>query len=391
MLSLSHIFGRKWNHKAKTRATTRLNPETLEERCTPTAWTWSVNTTADNNNCTVDKTNHTGAGSLRGCINAMNANAQAGDSNTIVWSQQQPPIGNTLTLTSSLPDISKNCTIDGPGAAVFTIKGGGQWQIFSVDNGVTATIEKLTLDGGNYVRGGDVASFGTTTLSQMIIQNGNGSTGGGGVYVATGGTAYVNDTKISNNQAVSFGGGVYNAGTLEFTGNSTCTLSNDKVTASAGSGGGLYIPAGALTIVACPLNIKNCSAPSAAGASGTGGGVYIVGDNVKKVYGTFQVNPGGTVYFNGDSATDGGGLYNLYGTVSLLNCTFASCSASDDGGGMYLGTGGSATFNNVTVDNTCSAGDLGAGVGFESKVGLPNGWTGLTDNKDPGGTPVQVN
>jgi hypothetical protein len=63
------------------------------------------------------------------------------------------------------------------------------------------------------------------------------------------------------------------------------------------------------------------------------------------------------------------------------------------GGAMYLVGGGgsssSTTFNNPTVDSYCFADVKGPGVLYESGASFPNGFNGLTDEVDQGGTPVQ--
>jgi len=57
----------------------------------------------------------------------------------------------SIALSSGL-EISSNVTIAGPGAALLTVSGGGaasDFSVFTVDSGVTATISRLTIAGGN--------------------------------------------------------------------------------------------------------------------------------------------------------------------------------------------------------------------------------------------------
>src|SRR5689334_12815871 len=65
---------------------------------------------------TVTNTNDNGAGSLRDAINAA---AYEGD--TINFA---PGVSGTITLTGGQLTITKNLTINGPGANVLTISGG---------------------------------------------------------------------------------------------------------------------------------------------------------------------------------------------------------------------------------------------------------------------------
>ena len=46
---------------------------------------------------------------------------------------------------------------------------------------------------------------------------------------------------------------------------------------------------------------------------------------------------------SGGNATNGGGLANFGGLVTLTDCTVSDNSASNYGGGVYLNNGGTAT------------------------------------------------
>ena len=74
----------------------------------------------------------------RGAVSA----AAAGD--TIAFSVACSPI----TLTGGPIDLTKNLTIDGPGANTLAVSGNGNSQVFDVNTGVTVSISGLTIEDG---------------------------------------------------------------------------------------------------------------------------------------------------------------------------------------------------------------------------------------------------
>jgi hypothetical protein len=236
--------------------------EGLEDRCLPA----TVTTLADNV-----------AGSLRAAI----ANTPAGG--TVDF---QPGLSGTITLTIGNLPINKNLFINGPGAGIIAVSGGGNFQIFNIASGITVTISQLTITSGSSGNingvpnslGGAIFNAGTLSLLNSIVSNSianvtfasNGF--GGGIY-NTGGMTLVNDL-IANNTADpgsgsggGFGGGIYSAGSFGVGGMTliNCTLTGN----TAGLGGGIASDNGPLTLV--NSTISGNSAPT----GGTGGGVAI--------------------------------------------------------------------------------------------------------------------
>ena len=82
-----------------------------------------------------------GGGSLRQAI--IEANLRPGD-DTIVF---QTGLTGTIQLNSALPTLSTNIAIVGPGASVLTVRRntGGDYRLFTINSGVTASISGLTL------------------------------------------------------------------------------------------------------------------------------------------------------------------------------------------------------------------------------------------------------
>ena len=147
-------------------------PEGLEDRVLLAATIYTVNAITD-----------TGAGSgttgdLRYCINQANANPNK-DGNLIQFA-----VTGTIALDSALPELSNTAgliDIEGPGAANLTVarstaKGTPAFRIFTIDAGVRATLDSLTITGGHVeVNGGGIYNQGDLTItSSTISANGAG-------------------------------------------------------------------------------------------------------------------------------------------------------------------------------------------------------------------------
>ena len=104
------------------------------------------------------------------------------------------------------------------------------------------------------------------------------------------------------------------------------------------------------------------------------------------------------VAINGNlSASDGGGVFNSAGTLTLNNINIGSNHATTYGGGMYLAQAGPSTtnFNRVTVSGNTVGSDVlpfdGPGVYWQGDAKVnPNPPTRpeLIDEDDPGLGPV---
>ena len=122
--------------------------------------TFTVTTTADS-----------GAGSLRQAITDANLTA---DDDTIVFSLPNP---STITLASSLPQITKPLTISGPGESHLTIDAGGTNRVFFINAGNTV-ITDLTLTGSTSTDSNYGALIhntkATSTIRNVTITNNSG-------------------------------------------------------------------------------------------------------------------------------------------------------------------------------------------------------------------------
>ncbi len=300
-------------------------------------------------------------------------------------------------------------TIDGSGANLLAISGGGRDRIFFVEGGVTATLSGLTITHGYSAYGGGVwndgtASFtgctisgnsatyggglsntGTAILTGCTISGNSAYYNGGGVYDNGGGTATLTGCNISGNSAES-GGGVENDSAVILTG---CTISGN----SAEAGGGLSnYEGGTATLTGCTISgnsaefgsggVANYSAATLTKCTISGnqgsaaGGVY----NSKQCTATLT-----ECTISGNSAEYAGGLGN-YGDVTVSGCTISGNSAS---GGNTSDSGGVANSGTATLTDTIVAGnydgDLGGNkaasgsfnlIGTGGSDGLTNGVNG---------------
>jgi hypothetical protein len=239
---------------------------------------------------TVTNTNDNGPGSLRQAI----TDATPGD--TIKFS-----ITGLITLTSGQLVIDRNLKIVGPGASHLSISGNHASGVFTLNSGITATLDGLTIkDGGGSPFGFGIANYGTANVNNCIISaneegifnsgniGGNAGAGAdvtltvsnstifgnsrgiltyagtvnvtyssisnneseGGIENLFNGTVNVTSSIISGNSATAYGGGIKNGGTLTVT-NSTITantvLTQDDGGECNGSGSGIF-NAGTLTL-----------------------------------------------------------------------------------------------------------------------------------------------
>ena len=153
------------------------------------------------------------------------------------------------------------------------------------------------------------------------------------------------------------------------------------------------------------LDINSSLALTSAGAVTINGNSLVTGDRVFHVTGDYTVTFS-NVTIRGGNGT-GGGLYNYFGRLTLINTTLVSNTSIGGGGGIYNSgsltitnstlsgntatTGGglyayaaAVTLNNVTVvSNTVTSGDGGGIQRFAGAVTLLN--TLLAGNTDLGG------
>ena len=155
---------------------------------------------------TVRSRRDSGSGSLRQTL----ARARAGD--TIVLRTN-----GTIELESELV-FDKNVTLRGLPAGRNAISGAGSTRILRVSEGVTATLEGLTLANGTVEEmgegaGGAINNGGTLTVRNCTLIGNMSDYIGGAIW--NGGTLVLDRSWVFNSYAYEFAGGIYNTGTLQ--------------------------------------------------------------------------------------------------------------------------------------------------------------------------------
>lgn len=266
----------------------------------------------------VTNTNDSGAGSLRQAIIAAN-NSNSIANPTITFA---PSVSGTIQLTSALPFLSRNMNIDGPGAGTLTISRNStnNFRIFTLQSGVTAIIEGLTISGGNAGtgNGGGIANLGgTLTLQNLVVQNSTARFGGG-VFNQSGTLTLINTT-VQNNSAL-------------------------VVSGVGGAGGGISNQTGTVNIQGLSQIVDNTAASIGGGISNDSGGTLNVTGAA-----------GAQILFSNNEAqnSSGGGLYNA-GTSTIDFANFVGNKASTtgvNGGGIHIASG-SVTVSNSIFNNS---------------------------------------
>lgn len=371
--SLKQLRRRFLNQKP-AQVSRRLQLESLEGRRV-----MAVYTVTDS----VDQVAVNGLVSLREAIFAANQNSQNAD--TVNGSNEGDSIvfnlgagSETITLTSVLPTINDDVSIDGDnGAGVdITISGNNAFGILSID-----------IVTGNVVNGVD-----NVTLQRLTLRNATTTTGGGAVVSITAGgdngfnsTLVINAVNFLNNTAGS-GGAIFSAAdntnpavlsldvtNSTFTGNSAVNSgSNTEPVANSG---------GAITLGAYFQGVNNRQATgrvqsstftgnSATGLQNDQGGGAIYVDALSSLTisdAAGNVNIGGDIVAEANTARNGGGIMSM-GTLSILdtnanNVNIGGNTAARAGGGIEVNAG-TATINGV---------NLGTSAGFIGNTATVNG------------------
>ena len=292
---------RRTQASLRQRASFRPRLEALDDRCLPST-------------LTVTNTQDSGRGSLRAEIAA----AQSGD--TIVFSptlasSSKPHHGGTtstpgkITLTSGDLNLTKNLTIQGPGADQLAISGYG---------------------GNTFTRIFEVAPNTTVSLSGVSIINGSG-------YATVQNPGYA--------PWDGFGGGILNLGTLTL---SACTV---DYCYALNQGGGIYSD-GTLTVSGCTVYGNRAADGAGIATSGT---ATLVNSTISNNNAS-DTSPGS---YQPDGM--GGGIANG-GTLTLSGCTVSGNLANYEGSGIYNDTSGTVTVENSSTISGSNGAVVNLGV-----------------------------
>ena len=224
----------------------------------------------------------TTAAELSECITLANANESPSPTADTIT------LGADITLTTALPQIMSEITLEGAGYAI----DGESWRIFDVNSGGDFTVNQATLQNGYANQGGGIYNDGTLLVTNSTISGNLAYTFAGGGILNNGTMTVINST-ISGNMA-SRSGGVQNSGTLTVT---NSTFSGNSGTSLYNNSGAVYL---AGTIFA-DSGYSNC------------------------------VNNGGTLIDNGYNLSDDASC-GFSGTGSANNATLNLGALADNGG-----------------------------------------------------------
>jgi len=189
---------------------------------------------------------------------------------------------------------------------------------------ITAVGNSLT-SLSNYWYGGGIYASGADLEIQNCTFSDNGAYNGGGGYFTNTQAQIVNSNWNNNQTGTGYGGGIYISG-------GQITLLNDTIeeNRSGNYGGGLYLENSLVDIKGCVIK-KNTS-------GNCGGGLYVYG-SPELVISDCQIT------FN-DANNDGGGMY-LRNTAPWISNTDIYANSSNFGGGVYFGSGSSASWDDI--------------------------------------------
>jgi CSLREA domain-containing protein len=245
-------------------------------------------------------------------------------------------------------------SILGLGATQTIVDGGGLDRVFHICPGggcnFIAALSDMTIGHGNAAGGGGIRNEATLVASDVTVGSagmGNQASDGGGIYTRPGSATTLDDCIVSGNSAI-FGGGIYNNGWLMVI-DSTIGGAGAPNTASA-DGGGIYSPSGTVT-----LDGTTVSANTATNAGGIYNEATLNIENGSTIGGAI----GGAGAAN-EASADGGGLYNMGGTMTV-DASTVSANTAADGGGIY--NRGMLTIQNGSAIGGAGAANVASGYG----------------------------
>ena len=356
--------------------------------------------------------------SLRQAVGSANANPGPDTIQLIngVYNLTLVGAGENANATGDL-DITGPTTIVGPMGGVKVIDGGWNDRIFDVGPAVNLTVRRVHLRNGSVNDlGGAIRSNGNVTLQTVTLTSSRDlgmrnyyDPTGGGVWVAGGFTA-LGSTFEGNTATHGRGGAVWVGGNATIGG---CTFEENQIS-WGGQGGALFVT-GVSTISDSRFSYNSATAlPSGTGlpiavGGGQGGALYTY--DVSTITGTDLTwnngeeggawfAAGGATFTSGDisdndAGTDGGGVFTLFNTLTLDLATVNRNTSASTGG--WAITGGGGIFNwygnieliDTSLDNNVASGGVGGGLAILSGGGSIVGST-LSENGADAGAAVYV-
>ncbi len=292
---------------------------------------------------------------------------------------------NTGVLTLTNCKITNNSSAGNGGG----IKAGFGSVILQSTSIISANTASFASGGGVFYNGGNSVTSQTlqinnSTIGGALATDGNKANdtsfgnGGGVDAVGSSGVTVSNGALIQNNVAGetsgSNGGGGFHFGNVANISISNSTISNNQ---SKHHGGGIWDSArnvqtnAASTITLTTVTMQNNQADSDASGVGDGGGIY-------HLFGSMTLNNTSGGALSGNSAVNGGGIDSTWngntadptaGLTVTSGTTINSNSAKNNGGGVYIAPGAATTFGTINItgatisSNTANSDSSGGGDG----------------------------
>ena len=310
--------------------------------------------------------------------------------------------------------------------------GGGIYNIgtLNLGKGVTITGNTAKSGGGVYTKSVETKG-GKVTINNSTITENIATRNGGGVYATDGSTVTVVGGEISSNEAAgtnrttSGGGGIFanNGSTVELNGT---TVSENKVTGDYGSGGGVRVDGGKLTVDNAKI-LDNATNNNGGGISvkdselsvtdsqitgnnawnkvtvgerifvnGNGGGIEIIGSDSDTKEHTIT----NTQITQNTTGLRGGGVYAEKASLTITKSTLdgnkaldtVGPQASSEGGGLSVRGGTNITLDSTTVTNNSAkdGGGIWVRSDVDTSVSIKNGTTISNNQSVYGGGGVMI-
>lgn len=330
---------------------------------------------------------------LPAAITAANINADFDGCSAIGYGDDTIDISatGTINLTGSLPGITSNLEIEGPGASQLDIHrqdGSPAFGIFFVAAGSTVSISDLTISNGLFTSfantGAGVRNLGTLTLDHVVVADNH----------------LVVESNMDNGGPAPVGGGIANLATMTLrdstvTGNSVSATNPGTTNPSADATGGGVMNFGTLTVerstisgneVTATVNDDDAGASAFAAGAGlrnwvtvTNGGVTVRRSTISGNTASASAPP------TGNEAERGGGIYNFLGPLALTSTTLASNEAAQ---GANLSAQATETIANTIISDpvggpNCDTSEVETDGGFN--ITFPSACPGMATalNADP--------
>ncbi|WP_455169340.1 T9SS type A sorting domain-containing protein [Aegicerativicinus sediminis] len=332
--------------------------------------------------------------SIQAEAQVVNKSTDTGQNGTLRKEIEDAAPGSTITFANSITTVTlssailidKNLTITGSNTALTIIDAAQNGRVFTITAG-TVIFNNLEITNGIESNGGGIYATNTDlTLNncEVVSNTANGTNGsGGGVYLDAGASLTLTNSIISSNSANANGGGLRN-------GSGTLTINNSDIIGNTASGkssnqggGGIFNAGGNVTISNNTVIANNY----ADGTSGSGGGIFNDTDATLTILNSsieenFASRAGGGIEDNSG---------NAHPTV-LQNITLnlnTTGSSPGNGGGLHVTGNGTVNFTFGTISNNTAAsegGGLWNGSGNMTLTGtVVNNNTASGNASDQGG------